>query len=190
LESGGDDSGEVRMRYWYDSEFIDTGSLIDLISIGIVCEDGRELYLQSAEFDAEKASPWVRENVFPHLKKCATNWPVDGAHHVVGQCRRSDCVWRRHAQIALEVAVFIDAEQLGKPELWGWCCSYDHVALCQLFGTMMDVPQGWPHHMCDIQCILDAKGITDDMLPRQEGHAHHALADARQIKKIWEAVCQ
>ncbi len=40
------------MRYWYDTEFIEDGKTIDLISIGIVAEDGRELYLQSVEFDS------------------------------------------------------------------------------------------------------------------------------------------
>jgi hypothetical protein len=30
------------MRYWLDTEFIEDGKTIDLISIGIVAEDGRE----------------------------------------------------------------------------------------------------------------------------------------------------
>lgn len=58
-------------RFYIDCEFIDTGSTIDLISIGIVCNDGRELYLQSVEFDPEDANDWVKENVFPHLLYCS-----------------------------------------------------------------------------------------------------------------------
>jgi len=42
------------MRYWYDTEFIEDGSTIDLISIGIVAEDGREYYAISTEFSAKK----------------------------------------------------------------------------------------------------------------------------------------
>jgi hypothetical protein len=39
------------MRYWLDTEFIEDGHTIDLISIGIVAEDGRELYAENMECD-------------------------------------------------------------------------------------------------------------------------------------------
>ena len=39
------------MQYFYDTEFIDNGRHIDLISIGIVAADGREFYSVSTEFD-------------------------------------------------------------------------------------------------------------------------------------------
>lgn len=32
------------MRYFFDTEFYEDGKTIDLVSIGIVAEDGRELY--------------------------------------------------------------------------------------------------------------------------------------------------
>ncbi|HET7322728.1 MAG TPA: hypothetical protein VFJ06_00160 [Halococcus sp.] len=32
------------VRFFYDTEFIDNGRIIDLISIGVVAEDGREFY--------------------------------------------------------------------------------------------------------------------------------------------------
>ena len=155
------------MRYWYDTEFIESGPEhpIDLISIGIVCEDGRELYMQSAEFDAEKANEWVKENVLPHLL--------------------ASCLLTSRVAIRDAILAFMDVEKYGKPELWGWCSGYDWVALCQLFGTMMDIPAGWPHYVRDIQQVLDAYRITDDLLPQPDGQAHNALTDARQIQKIW-----
>lgn len=62
------------MNYFFDTEFIEgmhkplfgkKRHFIDLISIGIVSEDGRELYAVSKEFDVKKAyaNDWVRENV-------------------------------------------------------------------------------------------------------------------------------
>jgi hypothetical protein len=48
------------MLYWLDTEFIEDGVTIDLISIGIVAEDGRELYLLNWECDYSKASDWVK----------------------------------------------------------------------------------------------------------------------------------
>lgn len=195
------------MRYFIDSEFIDDGKTIDLISIGIVCEDGKELYLQSADFDPGMASQWVKDNVIDHLKICPhgspeftkdpyTNRMLHGGWK--GQCTferwseetgvytgaYEDCFWRTRLQIMHEVKVFFNPSD--GFELWGWCAGYDFVAFCQLFGTMMDLPQGWPHYIRDIQYILDERGIADEQLPRQEAGPRNALADARHIKKLWE----
>jgi hypothetical protein len=45
------------VRYFYDTEFIDDGYNIELISIGVVAEDGREYYAISTEFNPERAGP-------------------------------------------------------------------------------------------------------------------------------------
>lgn len=180
------------MKYFLDTEFIDDGKTIDLISIGIVAEDGRKLYLQSCEFNAANASRWVQDNVFPHLLVCMEGefgflYMPNETHHA-GKCKDNTCPWRTREQIKNEVLAFMDVEKYGNPELWGWCCAYDYVALCQLFGTMMDIPSGWPHYMRDLQHVLDVRGISDDELPQQEGKAHNALEDARHIKKLCEHV--
>ncbi len=39
------------MRYWYDLEFIEDGKTIDVISIGVVAEDGRGLCLKNPRFE-------------------------------------------------------------------------------------------------------------------------------------------
>lgn len=174
------------MKYFVDTEFVDDGHTIDLISIGIVCEDRRELYLQSAEFDVRKASVWVHEHVFPSLVQCVAGWPQ--VRHTLGQCTHSDCAWRTRSQIANEIEAFCDPEKNGRivPELWGWCCSRDHVALSRLFGAMGDAPFFWPHYMRDIQYLLDERGVKDAMLIEQIGTVHNALADAHYAKLIWE----
>src|SRR5579885_769187 len=143
------------MRYFYDTEFIDDGERIDLISIGIVAEDGRELYLQSCEFNPKKASEWVRENVFPNLVLCPHTFGKEydsgemaadyiGAtlrRHKQGQCLdqvyglRHRCPYRTRAQMKQEILSFMDVERHGKPELWAYYADYDHVAFCHLFGT-------------------------------------------------------
>lgn len=171
------------MRYWLDTEFVDDGKTIDLISIGLVCEDGRELYLQSVEFDESKANEWVKTNVLPHLALC----PCCGHkvnHEDVGKCRDKRCQWRTRAQIRDDIKYFFNPSD--GIELWGWCSGYDFVAFCQLFGTMMDVPKGYPHYIKDLQHVLDEYGISDNNLPQQVGIAHNALEDAKHIKKLWE----
>ncbi len=185
------------MRYWLDTEFIDDGFTIDLISIGIVCEDNRQLYLQSVEFDPTKASPWVKDHVLNSLLVCPhLSGNIRGLYaHDEGQCTfhdpseriigaYTDCPWRTREQIKNEIKHFFNPSD--GIELWSWCSAYDHVAFCQIFGTMMYLPKGYPTYTRDIQQVLDERGITDDKLPPQEGQVHNALADARHIRKIWE----
>ena len=41
------------VRFFYDCEFIEDGTTIELVSIGVVDEDGREFYAVSTEFDPD-----------------------------------------------------------------------------------------------------------------------------------------
>ncbi len=150
------------MKYWFDTEFIEDGKTIDLMSIGIVAEDGRELYLASKDCNLSKASQWVRDNVVIHLP------------HPAGDN------WAWHHEIRNAVLAFCDKDIYGKPEFWGYYADYDWVALCQLFGTMMDLPKGWPMYCRDIKQFCDAIGNPD--LPKQRKGEHDALADARWNK--------
>ena len=60
------------MKFFYDCEFIEDGETIDLLSIGMVAENGDELYLVSTECDTSRANPWVQRNVLGALEmKCA-----------------------------------------------------------------------------------------------------------------------
>src|SRR5271154_6398092 len=55
------------MKYWVDTEFIERPFGIDLISVGLVAEDGREFYAESSEVDWTKASQWTLQTVRPQL---------------------------------------------------------------------------------------------------------------------------
>ena len=50
------------MKYFIDTEFIDREHVLDLISLGVVAEGGREFYAISTEFDPAHANalsvPW------------------------------------------------------------------------------------------------------------------------------------
>jgi hypothetical protein len=175
------------MRYYLDTEFIEDGKTIDLISIGIVAEDGREFYGQSVEWDANKASDWVVHNVFPFLQICSNG---NKAHHAYyrGHCLgHESCPWYKHSQLAERIKRFCDPEKYGMPELWGYYSAYDHVAFCQLFGTMMDLPKGYPMYTRDLKQWFDVLSvISNPQLPEQEQGEHHALADARHNRVMYE----
>ena len=176
------------MKYWYDTEFIEDGKTIDLISIGMVAEDGREYYAQSVEFDPDKASQWVKDHVLTQLIACsdAPHGQMHGLYqHRHGQCSRG-CPWRTREEVKQNILAFMNVDKYtyGKPELWGYYSAYDHVAFAQLFGTMMDLPPGYPMYTRDIKQWCDQLG--NPPLPEQEKGEHHALLDARWNKISWE----
>lgn len=148
------------MRYFIDTEFFEDGRTIDLLSIGIVAEDGREYYAESSDADLSKADPWVRENVFVSM-----NWRNQKTRHM----------------IAAEVRGFCNPIEYGKPEFWAYYADYDWVAVCQLFGRMIELPTGWPMYCRDFKQMLDERG-NPGLTKLPEAQAHNALSDARWLR--------
>ena len=133
------------MKYWMDTEFIERPYTIDLISIGLVAEDGREFYAESSEVDWTKASHWTLETVRPQL--AGTGMPRE--------------------YIGYGIREFIDADK--HPVFWGYFPAYDWVAFCWLFGGMNDLPFAFPQLCLDIkQWAIE---LGDPELPHQEGRA-------------------
>ncbi len=151
------------MRYFYDTEFIDDGRTIDLISIGVAAEDGREYYAVSTEFDAQAAGRWVRTHVLPKLPPPASP------------------LWRSRSQIRSDLEAFFGVDDSGsiqEPiELWAWIGAYDHVALCQLWGAMTALPPAIPRFTRELRQFWEDRGCPS--LPPRPRDAHDALVDAR-----------
>ena len=159
------------MKYFYDTEFHDDGKTIDLISIGIVAADGREYYAVNAEaeWDRIRKHEWLAANVVNHL-------PHPGE-------------WKPKAQIKREVADFLlDGAPEDLPELWAWFAAYDHVVLSQLFGRMLDMPDGIPMYTHDLRAFIDYVKVY--RLPVQEFGQHDALEDARHLKVVHDHVME
>ena len=174
------------MRYWYDTEFLEDGRTIELISIGIVAEDGREYYAvnYNAPWDRIEQNAWLVANVVPSLPPIApayhdsTDLPTDR----LGVNLDHSTVKAR-SFIAREVRRFL-TQYGGTVELWGYYSSYDHVVLAQLFGRMIDLPPGIPMWTNDVQQVA-AAALLDNRLPQQTGTAHNALDDARWTRDAW-----
>jgi hypothetical protein len=153
------------VRYFYDTEFIEDGHTIDLISIGVAAEDGREYYAVSTEFDPARAGSWVRAHVLPKLPPPASQ------------------LWRSRAQIRSELEAFFGIEGADPIELWAWVGGYDHVALCQLWGPMTELPRALPRFTRELRQLWEAKGCP--RMPSRSPDAHDALVDARdQLRRF------
>jgi hypothetical protein len=147
------------MKYWLDTEFIEHPFKIDLISIGLVAEDGREFYAESSEVDWTKASHWTLETVRPQL--AGSGMP--------------------RIDIGYAIRRFVEPDK--HPVFWGYFPAYDWVNFCGVFGGMNDLPFAFPQLCLDVkQWAIE---LGDPELPHQAGARHHALADARWTKQAW-----
>lgn len=231
------------MKYYIDTEFIEGYKpfrifgikipfvkpvfTIQLISIGIISEDGREYYAISEGYCFKDASDWVKKNVITPLYTSTVhgdqrNFFQDSDFH--------EYFGKSNQKIAEEILDFINNEpvkiikssntvQLSdqsakdirngytSPEFYGYYADYDWVLFCSIFGTMMDLPKGFPMYCRDLKQMLDVKVESKsiewghnaenfDMLnhvktlpnyPKQENE-HNALDDAKWNLKLHEFI--
>jgi hypothetical protein len=92
-----------------------------------------------------------------------------------------------------------------QPEFYGYCSDYDWVVFCQLFGTMLDLPKGFPKFAFDLKQTLNEKALvydddqysnldisgkieylkTNSNYPKQTNE-HNALDDARWNYQLYK----
>lgn len=192
------------MKYFFDTEFIEgfhaplfgkRRHFIDLISIGIYCEDGRHYYAISTEFNAKDADDWVKQNVISKLPE----------QHVSiydsPRIREDSLLWKSNRRIKNDIMEFFQPSYIDGvpkfdyPEIYAYYADYDWVVFCSLFGRMIDLPNGFPMYCRDLKQSLDeyATGIggfkalknNDKLFPQNE-REHDALEDAKWNFKLFK----
>lgn len=152
------------MRWFLDTEFHEDGQIIELISIALVSETGEAYYAVSNWWRPDVCNDFVKEHVIPKLPP------------------REE--WKQKTQIANEVKDLLLRD--GKPEIWGYFADYDWIALCQLYGRMVDLPKGFPFWCCDLKQLMQERGFEKTDLPAQAPETEHsALGDAMWIREAY-----
>lgn len=181
------------MKYYLDTEFIEYPHTIELISLGLKCEDGRKLYCVNKFADLNKANDWVKKNVLmsmPEYDVASNKFSDENAVAFADeQVRKGDmklkyCFTSSTNLIGQDVIIFI-TEGGEKPEFWGYYADYDWVVFCWLFGTMMDLPKGWPMYCRDLKQLSDEQQAPHFEEPKDE---HNALVDAEWNEKLHEFI--
>lgn len=192
-------------RVFYDLEFLEDGASITLISIGLVTDDGREYYAVNGDleelgrpddkittWESIKRHPWLMKNVVPHLpitdRNSVERWnanssPLFGPHPtLIGvHLDYDDTNVKPRYVIANEVRDFIRAAG-PDVELWANYGAYDHVALCWLWGRMIELPEGIPMWTNDLR--QERLRLGEPEMPRQVDGEHNALEDARHNRDM------
>jgi hypothetical protein len=171
------------LRLFYDCEFVERGRdlPIQLVSIGMIREDGTELYRINPESLSNVSKhPWLSVNVGPYL-------PIKASPGILEwdeQHPEYQYVSMSLDNLITDVLAFIQ----GTPnvELWAYYGAYDHVVLCQLFGSMAELPAGVPMFTHDVQQLIEVRPQVK--LPAEPWKIHHALDDARWARDAFNAV--
>lgn len=173
------------MRYFYDLEFEERGEYIIPISLGIVSEDGRELYLINKEY---METCFSLESYFwkGQYESAPTKWLWD---NVIQNISREDVEAHGKPYESWGPIVQSFVSDNGKYtsrkniELWAYYGAYDHVALAQIWGPMINLPEPIPMYTHELKQIMHSR---IEYKPEVE---HNALSDARWNRKVWQG-CQ
>lgn len=156
--------------FFFDFEFMEDGTTIDPISLGMVASDGHELYIEY-DFEPDKANKFVRDKVFPHLESKTLG---------LGVCR---------SFAAVQILEFVKAHSLGKcVRFWGHYVAYDWVCLAQHWGPMIDLPRPMPWFAHDLIVEWHRYGCDKKLKPPKPKDEHHALADARWNREFHQKI--
>lgn len=143
------------MKIFFDTEFLDHGTHVELLALGAVREDGETFYAENGDCDLTKANDWVQANVIPHLT--GPIHPLD--------------------RIARDFRQFCG----GNPQLWAYFGTYDHMLVLNMYGGWMGTPE--PMRVChDVETLLVLCNQTAEQMPKTIGHAHNALNDAWWVR--------
>lgn len=162
------------MKYFLDTEFIESPNTIDLISIGIISEDGREYYAVNSQCDCNKADEWVIKNVLNQIPE----------YDKVNKTLKGKSI----QQIRNELLDFCEEDDC---KFYGYYSDYDWVVFCWIFGKMVDLPGNFPKYCIDLKQMMDERGFTKDWkrvcCPDPVGE-HNALVDAKWNRQLYELI--
>lgn len=165
------------MKFFLDTEFSERPGTIELISIGMVCENGARFYAENASFSGN-CNEWVRDNVLPHLWGYGDQRWLDGSLGG-GMLSYEDIRPALYGFITQNSGSFC-------PSFWGYYCDYDWVVFCWLFGTMAQLPDEFPKYCLDLKQYCNSLG--NPRLPQNFSVEHNALNDAEWIHKTFEGL--
>ena len=182
------------MNIYFDTEFCGLQKNTELISIGLISEDGKEFYGEFASINTELIDDWILENVLMNTTKYGE---VNETDIVVNE---SDYHFGTKEEIRDQLKEWLS--QFDEVQLISDVCHYDMVLFIDIFGSAFDLPENVSPVCYDInqdiasyyeesqkdafnrsrEDILEEKGITI------VGQKHNSLYDARVIQQVYNVL--
>lgn len=163
-------------RFFYDFEFEEkptqNGVAIDIISLGMIDENKKGIYLVNKNYDWNKCTnEWLKQNVQSYLQ-------IDKITKNINLSQFKNYI--------LQLIDYHNGDQI---QLYGYYSAYDHVCLGNCFGRMIDLPKYIPMLTYDLKQIMDNQGITEqivDMFIKDNNKPHNALSDCLWNLKLYK----
>ncbi|MBU6236034.1 MAG: 3'-5' exoribonuclease [Alphaproteobacteria bacterium] len=174
----------VMLRFFLDTEFDDENDdmRLDLISIGLVSEDGgREFYAECNAYDETRAHAWLQENVIPHLGPREQRLPVSSIREGL----------KKYFRAAVEGA----EGRVTKVQIWSKNGSNDNTILGLIFGGLskyyafmntLGVERTYFNDTDMLRRDLGDQKVKTERDPKHT--AHHAMGDARHERREYGAL--
>ena len=184
-------------KFFLDTEFIQdkTNYSLHLISLGIVCENGQEYYAINRECPFWKANDWVLKNFLTPIGLTREGFNQNLSNPSVSSNYKNSFLHSKYRKVLKEELIkFISENSSDNPEFWGWMKDFDWVVLSNIFGTMDDLPNGYPFCAYELKQEYDrinkyyrcCNGF-DLILPKPKNE-HHALYDARWARDVYYCI--
>lgn len=151
------------VNFFVDTEFNERGHKypVELISIGIVSEYGKEFYcvVRDEDFSKSTCNAWVQKHVFPKIE----NEP------------RTE-----RDLISSMIEEFVGPDVY--PVFWFYYGATDQSVFKQLF---KGYPRTWPKYFCEL--LQMRAQLNWPKLPKKPAadQSHHALVDAKWLRDAW-----
>lgn len=181
------------MLIYFDTEFNGLQKNTELISIGLVSDDGREFYGEIINDSFYNADDWIVRNVLANTVYYGDkdiDTIVDKNNYFVGS--------KKEIQSALKNWL----HQFEEIQLVSDVCHYDMVLFIDLFGTAFDLPKNVNASCHDINQDIANYYYIDECkafeLSREDilmdnnifinGSKHNSLYDAKVIKELYRII--
>ncbi|MFH1581707.1 MAG: hypothetical protein ABIC39_06480 [Pseudomonadota bacterium] len=173
-----------KKKVFFDTEFTRGGQNTSLISVGLVSEDGQELYIELNDYDRSQITPWLEENILILLegKGVSTREAAAILEKWLNSVADGELVQLISAGKEVDSILLYNlwARVLPESSLRSW---HDVLPAC------ID----HKHHM-DLDTIFTLNGL-DPSIDRvvfsgikSNGLPHKSIFDARVIKACWEKI--
>lgn len=186
------------MKYFLDTEFIESAAGIQLVSLGIDCENGRTFYAESSMFDERLADDWVKANVLSKLK----HWKSGPAgKSLLHTCELDPAINPKHIDVfgsenfikTCLLDDFLNAATDPEPQFYAYFADYDWVVFARIFGRLIDRPAHFPMWCIDLKQMMWERGLTKEwkreVHPDPQGE-HDALVDATWNKGLYKKIIE
>lgn len=177
-------------RVHIDTEFTDLTNS-DLLSLGMVAEDGSEFYVENLDHIKAWVSPWVREHVFPLL---------GFAKFGKSRLAASVSAWEWISELDCDTVIISSDHHVDMKILSDLFNGDSHPKISKYENVIVNI-----YHDCD-KIILDRNGTTQEYyelseqvrqafsthvknyLAKNNLIAHHALSDAKANRYAYDLI--